>query len=207
MISGFQEENMNTEIFWKIRKTIITAIFKIKRALYRIIDYIAGRREYTSFRKIVIKNSIIGLLKALLLTGIVIGIDACIHRFHSVPIVNENIFVPSVIGGISVAGVILGLYCANITSIYSSRYANAPREIANAFQYDRLTRKCISGIVNYIIFGFLLICASMFTIQMSWMSVIVFIFWSIVVIVSYSIAGNRAHQLPQKFPLRQLLFP
>lgn len=195
MNSGLQEENMNTEIYWKIRKTIITAIFKIKRALYRIIDYMAGRREYTSFRKIVVKNSIIGLFKALLLTGIVIGIDASIHRFHSVPIVNENIFVPSVIGGISVAGVILGLYCANITSIYSSRYANAPREIANAFQYDRLTRKCISSIVNYIIFGFLLICASMFTIQISWISVIVFIFWSIVVIVSYSIAGNRAHQL------------
>ena len=62
-------------------------------------------------------------------------------------------------------------------------------------RYDRLTRRCISAIVDYIIFGFLVTFATMLEFRIGWVMITIFIFWSIVVIVSYSIAGNRAYQL------------
>lgn len=186
---------MNKKIFWKLRKNVLKIVFYIKRVLYRIIDFVSGNSEYRSFRGMVIKGSLLGTLKSAIFIIIVLWMDELVLKIGDVPIVDKNIFVPSVIGGISVAGVILGLYCANIASIYSLRYANAPGSIANAFQYDRLTRKCISGIVDYIIFGFLVIFVAMVESQISWAMVTVFILWSIAVIVSYSIAGNRAYQL------------
>lgn len=158
---------MNKKIFWKLRKNVLKIVFYIKRVLYRIIDFVSGNSEYRSFRGMVIKGSLLGTLKSAIFIIIVLWMDELVLKIGDVPIVDKNIFVPSVIGGISVAGVILGLYCANIASIYSLRYANAPGSIANAFQYDRLTRKCISGIVDYIIFGFLVIFVAMVESQIS----------------------------------------
>ena len=186
---------MNRKLFWKFRKNILKIVFNIKRVLYRIIDFVSSNSEYRSFRGTIAKKTLLGILKAVILIIIVLWMDELVLKIGDVPIVDKNIFVPSVIGGISVAGIILGLYCANIASIYSLRYANAPRSIANAFQCDRLTSKCISGIVDYIIFGFLIILVTMVESQISWAIVAVFIIWSIAVIVSYSIAGNRVYKL------------
>lgn len=186
---------MNRNIFWKLRKIILKIVFNIKRVLYRLIDSIGGNIEYRSFGRMVLKSSLLGILKINILIMILLWMDALVLKIWDELIVDKNIFVPAVIGGISVAGVIFGLYCTNIASIYSSRYANAPRNIATAFQYDRLTRKCISGIIDYIIFGFIIIFIAMVESQISWVMVIVFILWSIAVIISYSIAGNRAYQL------------
>ena len=186
---------MNRKIFWKLRKIILKIVFNIKRVIYRIIDFISGNSEYSSFGRMVVKTSFFGIMKATIFVIILLWMDELVFKIGNVPKVDKNIFVSFVIGGISIAGVILGLYCANIASIYSSRYANAPRSIAIAFQYDRLTRRCISAIVDYIIFGFLVTFATMLEFRIGWVMITIFIFWSIVVIVSYSIAGNRAYQL------------
>lgn len=186
---------MNRKIFWKLRKIIFKIVFNIKRVIYRIIDFISGNSEYSSFGRMVVKASFFGIMKATIFVIILLWMDELVFKIGNVPKVDKNIFVSFVIGGISIAGVILGLYCANIASIYSSRYANAPRSIAIAFQYDRLTRRCISAIVDYIIFGFLVTFATMLEFRIGWVMITIFIFWSIVVIVSYSIAGNRAYQL------------
>ena len=186
---------MNRKIFWKLRKIILKIVFIIKRVIYRIIDFISGNSEYSSFGRMVVKASFFGIMKATIFVIILLWTDELVFKIGNVPKVDKNIFVSFVIGGISIAGVILGLYCANIASIYSSRYANAPRSIAIAFQYDRLTRRCISAIVDYIIFGFLVTFATMLEFRIGWVMITIFIFWSIVVIVSYSIAGNRAYQL------------
>ena len=186
---------MNRKIFWKLRKIILKIVFNIKRAIYRIIDFISGNSEYSSFGRMVVKASFFGIMKATIFVIILLWMDELVFKMGNVPKVDKNIFVSFVIGGISIAGVILGLYCANIASIYSSRYANAPRSIAIAFQYDRLTRRCISAIVDYIIFGFLVTFATMLEFRIGWVMITIFILWSVVVIVSYSIAGNRAYQL------------
>jgi len=78
---------------------------------------------------------------------------------------------------------------------------SAPRCIANAFQNDRLTRKCVSGIVDYIAFGIVILSATMVKAEVSWIVVFSSAVWSVVVIVSYSIAGNRAYQLSDVYSI------
>ena len=56
------------------------------------------------------------------------------------------------IGGMGIAGVILGLYCANIASIFSAKYSNVPQNLARLFQQDIVTNSCIKQIVGYIVF-------------------------------------------------------
>lgn len=186
---------MNSKAFWKIRKIILTIFFNIKKVVYRIIDFMSTKAEDSSLWKKIFMSSFVGLIKAIIFVLFMSSFDGLILKIKDMSVVDIDIFIPVIIGGIGVAGVVLGLYCANITSIYSTRYANAPIKISNAFQNDRLTRKCITGIVEYIIMGFLLIGISMFRGQVSWITVAGVSIWSVVVIVSYSIAGNRTHQL------------
>lgn len=186
---------MNKRAFWKFRKIILKILFYIKKSLYRIIDSVNGKNEYKPFVRSVIKSSVWGILKTSMLIIIVLLMDESVFKIGDAPKVDDSLFIPFVIGGISVAGIILGLYCANIASIYSLRYANAPRDIVKAFQNDRLTLRCVYGIVDYIIFGFLVIFVTILELRIGWIMVTVYSLWSIAVIVSYSIAGNRAYQL------------
>lgn len=186
---------MNKKIYWKLRKLILGIAFRGKAVVYRVSDTINGNREYRSFRGVVAKGSMIEIIKVLILIILVLWLDKIVLKLKGIPVVNQDMVVPIVIGSVSVAGIILGLYCANIASIFSSRYTNAPRNISIAFQYDKLTRRCITGIVDYIIFGLLVLTITLMGHTISWSTILVFIIMSIVVIISYSIAGNRAYQL------------
>ena len=186
---------MNLEMYWVVRRIIHNIVFRVKKTIYRLADNATGLGEYKSFRQMIIKYSAVEILKGIVLSGVVLGVDHLLLEKKVLPEVDNAFFVPFIIGGIGIAGIILGLYCSNVATIYSTRYANAPRSIANAFQYDRLTRKCVSGIVDYIDFGIVILSATMIGLELSWIVVAVFAVWSIAVIVSYSIAGNRAYQL------------
>ena len=109
--------------------------------------------------------------------------------------IDNGMLLDAMIGGIGVAGVILGLYCANISSIYSTKYSDAPKSIANAFQNDKVTRKCIKMLIDYIVFGFIIIIEILLGLTFSWLTVIAVVIWSICVIISYSLSGNRPYRL------------
>ena len=62
-----------------------------------------------------------------------------------------------IVGGMGIAGVILGLYCSSIASIYSQKYSSAPKSISDAFHRDIITNKSIKQITGFIAFGSLLL--------------------------------------------------
>ena len=84
-------------------------------------------------------------------------------------------------------GIILGLYCSNISSVYSTRYANAPEKIAIAFQYDRLTVKCLNSISGFIIYGTIILIELLMELKVGWISGGALIIWSILVVISFGI--------------------
>lgn len=199
--------NMNKKGYWKARKLIKTILFRIKVFLFRIVDMVESFWEYHPFRRMILRSILSGGIKALILAICVLLLDSLSFRvlpcfgIEDILTVDPSIFVDVVIGSIGVAGVILGLYCANVSSIYSTRYANAPEKLAIAFQFDRLTRKCMSSIISFIILGFAVIIEALLGLNIGWLSVITVILWAIYVLVSYSIAGNRAYQLSDIYRL------
>ncbi len=188
-------------MYWKLRKVIQNIIFSVKKSIYRLLDKNTSLSEYKSFRHMVIKYSSKELIRGIVLSIVVLGLEHLLLEKKILSAIESDIFAPAIIGGIGIAGVILGLYCSNVATIFSTRYANAPKSIADAFQNDRLTRKCISGIVDYIAFGFVVLSAMIIGIRISWIVVIGSAAWSIAVIVSYSIAGNRAYQLSDVYSI------
>lgn len=186
---------MNKKIYWETRKRILNLLFKCKILAFKGISKIHLSKNSASFGFIIVKKSIIGLIRGVIFAAILTIFDGMLLKSKKLTAIDGSTFVSVIIGCLSVAGVILGLYCANISSIYSSKYANAPEIISNEFQYDRLTQRCIRTIIDYIIFGFIIIIEILMGFPFCWGTVFATVLWSVIVIISYSIAGNRAYQL------------
>ena len=144
----------------------------------------------------VLRYTLLRIIRPILFILVIWGLEHIQSKCLDLESIDSSLFIDVVIGGIGVAGVILGLYCANISSIYATKYSDAPDTISRAFQNDRLTRKCIGSLIEYIVYGLTLIAETIvFEPPISWITVTITIMWSIMVIIAYSLAGNRTYKL------------
>lgn len=126
-------------------------------------------------------------------------IDDMLISVFSLKTVKLEFFRDIIIAEVGVSGVILGLYCSNISSVYSTSYSNAPKEIAKAFQCDELTAKCMNSIISFIVYGSFVLIKLMLGYNVGWVTSCVLILWSLVVVISYRVVGNRIYQLSDVF--------
>lgn len=85
-------------------------------------------KEYWSFDRLLLERFVSGVIKGIILATILGLLDKLLLSIGVILVINSNILSDVLIGELGVAGVILGLYCSNISSIYSTRYANAPEK-------------------------------------------------------------------------------
>ena len=174
---------MKSAIYWSIRNRILNLIFYIKKVSLKINSRWQLSKEYKSFRSILFARFISGAIKGFILALLLGIIDRILLKFSLTTIIESNLLGDVILGELGVAGVILGLYCSNISSVYSTRYANAPEKIAIAFQYDRLTVKSLDVISSFIIYGTIILVELLLNYKVTWATVSVLIIWSILVVI------------------------
>lgn len=190
---------LKTRRYWKIRKQLLNLIFKIKKIAFVIDNRRQLSKEYKSFNRLLFGRFVSGVFKGIILAAFSRLLDNALLTVGAVLALDNSILADVIIGELGVAGVILGLYCSNISSVYSTRYANAPEKIAIAFQYDRLTVKCLSSISGFIIYGTIILMELLMGFDVGWISGGALIIWSILVVISFGITGNRIYQLSDVF--------
>lgn len=186
---------MNKLIYWKIRRKILNIIFKCKRKMHSFFDSVDITKENKTIKMLIIKRTVGGIIKGVLLTAILLFVDGFFLKKCALSSTERNYFVQLIIGGIGVSGVIFGLYCSNISSIYSKKYDNAPERVSRAFVNDPLMKRCIVYIVDYISFGFIMLIGILANFDISWVSISIVVFRTLVVVITYGFMGNRSYQL------------
>lgn len=126
---------MNSKWYWLIRQKYRNLKFQIKKAAFRLNERKESSERLSSFSRIVIRTLLVQVAINLVLVAVLYVGDKLLlsameifAKTQTDPLIaalSESILVDIVIGGIGVAGVILGLYCSNMTSVYSSKYTNA----------------------------------------------------------------------------------
>ena len=199
---------MNSKWYWLIRQKCRNLKFQIKQAAFRLNERKESSERLSSFSRIVIRTLLVQVAINLVLVAVLYVGDKLLSAMEILaktqtdPLVatlSESILVDIVIGGIGVAGVILGLYCSNMTSVYSSKYTNAPATISSVFQRDVVTNRCIKQITGYIIFCVIILFGCLIGIFFSYVSIIALLFLTIRMIITFSITGNRMYQLYHEY--------
>lgn len=205
---------MQSKLFWKIRRVYLKCQFFFRTTKYRFTHRIKEGERTAPFAFLLSKTIFLQTIKSLLGAGILLLGDSVLLPIiesmvleDSFPTIKLEIATDIVLGGMGVAGVILGLYCSNITSTYSTKYANAPTNLATIFQRDIITNRCIQQIVGYIILCLVLLGECILHISISYVSLVAILIMTIRIIVVFSIAGNRINALSNTYQISENIYP
>lgn len=198
---------MNTKLYWLLRSWWKNVTFKIKKLLYSIRYKCENEKRTKIFSLLILKMIFKKLIFACIMCVISIQIDNMLLNITKSDALDNQLFLDIIIGGIGVSGVILGLYCSNMASIFSSKYTNAPESIIQLYQQDILTNKCIKQIVGYITVCVVLLVVCIAEINFFYATVGLLLLLTIRTIITFSIAGNRAYDFSNTYRIADLVYP
>lgn len=184
---------LNNKWYWIIKKKLQDITFKVKLLIFKIMYYDKLNRRHkmlTGYFLRVIAIAFISYVFYLLDLSFLQLINNTI---------DNSVFQNFVVAELGIFGVFLGLHCANIASIYSSKYSDAPNILSNAFRNDKKTVKGINSIINSMIYSTCILIGMLMGVNIGWITVIVFVLLSLKVIISYGIIGKRTYYLSDIF--------
>ena len=163
--------------------------------------------SFFTFRLVFFQTIKSALISCILLCGDLLLIPLIAEKRNIViPQMDTGLGIDIVLGCMGVAGAILGLYCSNITSIYATKYANAPQNIATLFQQDIISNRCIKQIVSYIILCIIFLTLFLFDIDISYLSIAFTLFQTIHIVVLFSATGNRSNILSNTYQISHSIY-
>lgn len=192
---------MNRKLYWIVRQHVLNVIFRIKKGLFRMSEGKDQTDRILPLHFSVLRTTIAQVFKGIIIAWLVTKLDSVLLRKLNVEAFDADMFKDIVLGGMGIAGVILGLYCANVASIFSARYTNAPKSLANTFRNDIVTNSCIKQIIGYIVVCILMLLECIIGVQLYWTNIIVLLFLTVHMVVAFSIAGNRTYVLSDTFQI------
>ena len=205
---------MQSKTFWVFRKFVLEIHFFFKKLKYKYSQKVDSRKSTTSFSTLVFRAFFSQTIKNLFLACILFLGDSSLipfiaDRLLKIDIItlNSEIGTNIILGGMGIAGIILGLYCSNITSIYSAKYANAPTNLALLFQRDIITNRCVQQIVGYIILCVIVLGEFILQINVSYITMVVVLIMTIRMVIIFSITGSRSNQLSNTYQISENIYP
>lgn len=195
---------MNHAIYWKIRRFFSSLVFFLRKLRYKSLN----KKEQWLFKKPLktqILKTILGrLFLSCIVVAVIVGIDHIIIANTKISTFKVDLYKEMLIGGMGIAGVILGLYCANIASVFSAKYSNVPKRIAYDFQYDIITQSSIKEIIGYIVICTLTLILCVAEISVTWVSLSIIALLTIRMVVVFSISGTRTYILSDTFRIADI---
>lgn len=195
---------MNHELYWKIRKIFIGVVFFFRKQRYRRMEKKDKELLKKQLNKSIAKTILGRLLLSSLIVSFIVGIDHIIIANTELSGFNVDLYKELLLGGMGIAGVILGLYCANIASVFSAKYSNVPKQIASDFQYDIITQSAIKEIIGYIVICTLTLILCIAEISVTWVSLSIIALLTIRMVVVFSISGTRTYILSDTFRIADI---
>jgi len=187
---------MKDKLYWSVHNKLNTITFKVKAICYSLHTKFERKKQVAPLNIIIAKKALWFTFLSAIPIAILTVIDGCIFATANVELSSTLIM-----SGVGVAGIFLGLYCASITSIYATKYSNAPSSIASLFENDLLTNSSISHICSYILFSILLIFSKLIGFNHGVVSAVAFFLFTIWVIISFAILGNKRQHLSDTYGL------
>lgn len=190
---------MNTKLYWIVRQRVINFVFLIKKSLFHMSEGKDHANQILPLNLSVLKTVVAQVVKGLIIAWLVTKFDDILLTKLDVKAFDTDMFKDIVLGGMGIAGVILGLYCANVASIFSAKYTNAPKSLASTFRNDIVTNSCINQILGYIVICIIMLLECIIGTQLYWGTIFVVLFLTIRMVITFSITGNRTYVLSDTF--------
>ena len=173
---GGRKSSMNTRLYWTIKNFFQKIVFDTKRLIYVLKEKFSKQCNLLHIQFDILKVVLWQIFLAIVFVLLLKKCDALLLSYLKLDSVSLDMFKDITIGGMGIAGVILGLYCANISSIFSAKYSNVPSDLATLYQRDVITNSCINQIIRYIVVCSIFLFECVFEQPLGIASIIVLLF-------------------------------
>lgn len=190
---------MNTRLYWTIKNFFQKIVFDTKRLIYVLKEKFSKQCNLLHIQFDILKVVLWQIFLAIVFVLLLKKCDALLLSYLKLDSVSLDMFKDITIGGMGIAGVILGLYCANISSIFSAKYSNVPSDLATLYQRDVITNSCINQIIRYIVVCSIFLFECVFEQPLGIASIIVLLFLTVQMVITFSVTGNRSYMLSDTF--------
>lgn len=204
------------KLYWKGRKIKNAVLFKIKAFFHKRRDELESKKDDLLFEKNVVKEVIKAFIKNICIIALILfleqilvsekcdgifpyGLQKWIIKTNALVVEDRSLLTDVLSAIVGVAGVFLGLYCANIMSMYAEKYANAPQSISRLFENDIVSNKCIKAITNYLIFSVVVLFLQIIQIDIGIIMLIVLGVKALKIIVSFAFMSRRTYQFSDMY--------
>ena len=195
---------MNCKLYWRIRKIFLSFVFFLKKQKYKHMERQEAHLLCRSLKFSIAKTMLIRLVLSSFLVCFAVGLDHILLANTQIKSFDQSLYKDLLLGGMGIAGVILGLYCANIASIFSTKYANIPKQISYDFQNDIITKSSIKEIIGYIVTCTLTLMLCIAQIPLTWISLSIVALLTVRVVIVFSISGTRTYILSDTFRIADI---
>lgn len=204
------------KLYWKGRKIKNAVLFKIKAFFHKRRDELESKKDDLLFEKNVVKEVIKAFIKNICIIALILfleqilvsekcdgifpyGLQKWIIKTNALVVEDRSLLTDVLSAIVGVTGVFLGLYCANIMSMYAEKYANAPQSISRLFENDIVSNKCIKAITNYLIFSVVVLFLQIIQIDIGIIMLIVLGVKALKIIVSFAFMSRRTYQFSDMY--------
>lgn len=197
---------MNNKVYWICRKYFNKVVFFLKKTVYRVLLRCEEKFNLFGFQIDVLKKILLQAIFSSVLVFVFWGCDhLLINKFTFNPL-SIDMVKDITLGCMSIVGVILGLYCANIGSIFSAKYTNVPKSISRLFWQDVVNDRCIKQTISYMSFCAMVLFRCSIDNDIYLVSLGVVLFMMIRVVITFSLAGNRPYVISDCFAIADIKF-
>ena len=204
------------KLYWKGRKIKNALIFRIKVFFHKRRDKLEAKKNDLLFEKSVVKEVIKIFIENICIIALILffeqilvsekyvgifyyGFQKWIIKTNALVVEDRGLLIDVLSAIVGAAGVFLGLYCANIMSMYAEKYANAPQSISQLFEHDIVSNKCIKAITNYLIFSVLVLFLQIIQVDIGLIMLIVLGVKALKIIVSFGFMSRRTYQFSDMY--------
>lgn len=201
---------MNSKKYWVFRALFQKVVFAFNSLRYRFAYRMDGVRRTRLISFYILRRVAWDVLAYSMLAVVLYFADSFLRQLlkqGDFSADTTSSIVAIIVGGMGIGGVILGLYCSNIASVYSQIYAKASKSLSYAFHKDTVTNKCIKRITGIIVFGCILLIECVVVRCPYYVSMIAWLLLLIWAVITFGVTRNRTYVLSDSYSLSENVYP
>lgn len=185
---------------WKLKNNMIYKIlFQIKRMLFKTEN---GIKESGNKTINMIKEIIIALFYIFVISILVIGLltveEVLYNNFFvnceivkSIVTFSEDYFYQLLLASLGISGVLIALFYANLSGVFSSKYVNLDTSLSFEILREKENYRNIKSIRNYIIINIVLIMFCIVGIRLSYLITGLFVLYTVRIVIVFINLSQR----------------
>lgn len=185
---------------WKLKNNMIYKIlFQIKRMLFKTEN---GIKESGNKTINMIKEIIIALFYIFVISILVIGLltveEVLYNNFFvnceivkSIVTFSEDYFYQLLLASLGISGVLIALFYANLSGVFSSKYVNLDTSLSFEILREKENNRNTKSIRNYIIINIVLIMFCIVGIRLSYLITGLFVLYTVRIVIAFINLSQR----------------